>query len=110
MALTENTSLYEILIRVDQAGGWAAHYQDITTISRDGVIVSANVGPAVPVPKDGGAAYEVLKSLIGEAAIGSLGVASEALAQLELTKEQLADALMQIDAYKEKLGQQNGGA
>lgn len=61
---TEETSLYEILFRVSPDGAWAAQYQTLTEVKRDGVVISATVSDAAPVSLDNFEVMAIVTQLI----------------------------------------------
>lgn len=63
---TEETSLYEILIRVQQDGSWAAHYQTLTEVKKDGTAISTMVDPVQPLNVEDAQALSILNELVGD--------------------------------------------
>lgn len=64
---TEETHLYEILIRVSDTGLWTAQYQNLNVVKKDGAVISATVSDVAPLTPDDAAAFEVVTQLVGEA-------------------------------------------
>lgn len=91
----EETSLYEILIRVSPDGAWAAHYQTITEVERDGVPFGTPViGPVTPLNMEDADAFAIVGQLMGDAAAKSLIL----IAQLKEKIEQDAELIESLQA------------
>lgn len=50
MALQTQTRDYEVLVRIKENGSAASHYQQLRTITEDGVVISETVLPPVEMP------------------------------------------------------------
>lgn len=82
----EETSLYEILIRVNPDKTWAAQYQTLTEIKKDGVIISATTSDVAPISKDNVEAFEIVQQLLGQMSANTLvenGLLRERIEYLE---------------------------
>ncbi|NQD77771.1 hypothetical protein HP547_25320 [Pseudomonas sp. CrR7] len=101
--LIEQTSLYEILIRVREDGSYGAHYQTITRVLRDGErFGSASEGPLVPLVEGDSEAFALFGQYVGSATADTLA-ANQALqgrvSELEQARDSLAGELQQaLDA------------
>lgn len=91
MALVERTRGEEILIRLNVNGISGAHYQTITEILRDGLVISATLNAPIPlslVDETGTS----LSALLGETASSALTQLEQANAQIQFLTESLAIA------------------
>lgn len=80
---SEETSLYEILIRVKPDGSWAAHYQNLTEVKKDGVTISAAASDVSPMDMENTEAFSVIQQLIGDAAAKNMVAIAIATKNLE---------------------------
>lgn len=69
---SEETRLYEVLIRVNEGIPWAAQYQTITEVKKDGVVISATIGDVAPVADKSSAEFDVIAQLIGHESAGAM--------------------------------------
>lgn len=91
MALfTEETSLYEILIRVQPGGAWAAHYQTLTEVKKDGIIISSSISDVAPLTDQNAESFAIVKQLLGESAANTLIMNQQ-------MRDQLQKALIRVD-------------
>lgn len=90
---TEETSLYEILIRVNPDKTWAAQYQLLTEVKKDGSVIGSSVSDVAPLTENNQEAYAVVVSLMGEIAANTLQE------NLDL-KDMLTHALQEIENLK----------
>lgn len=103
----EETSLYEILIRTSPDGSWAAHYQNITTVTKDGVSISATPSDVMSLSLGDPAAMAIVEGLIGAAAVKNME-AVDALKRREAEHLVEIDALRgEIDAWRRKEEERN---
>lgn len=83
MALEETRTLYEILVRFDEFGKpKGAHAQYLDGIARDGVLISAQPGPAIPLALVDTSDALTLKDVLGDAFVGIVAAKDEAEAQV----------------------------
>ena len=103
---TEETHLYEILVRVQADGAVSAQYQTLSEVKKDGVTISATVSDVAPLLSHEGQAFAILEDLIG-ASISTTAVVNAQLskdirdleakiAELELTNSQLYEQLQKV--------------
>lgn len=108
-AFTEETHLYEILIRVSNTGVWAAQYQNLTVVKKDGEVISAATSDVAPLTPDDTASFEVVSQLIGEASARNMTILKQLLetetAQIELIAELNGKVVEQAVAIEELKGQ-----
>lgn len=67
MALTERDRPYETLIRHHEDGSIGAHHVRINEILRDGIVIQASVGTAIPLATADGQGGLKLSEVLGEA-------------------------------------------
>lgn len=91
----EETTLYEILIRVNPDKTWAAHYQTLTEVKKDGIVISANVNDVLPLKVEDEEAYNILINLVGD-------IAANTLLENRSLKEQLDIALHEIELLRQQ--------
>lgn len=95
---SEETSLYEILVRVNKDKTWSAHYQTLTEIKRDGEVISSSLADVMPVTQ-GTASEMVLSELMGEVQVNSLLLIHE----LKKTIEEQTDQISILQAHLNSL-------
>lgn len=106
---SESTSLYEILIRVQNTGAWAAQYQTLTEIKKDDLVISSSVSDVAPLTKQNIEAFTIVKELIGKTAADTLSENQELRDLLSQAKKRIAELELLIPISYEPV-QQNGGA
>src|SRR5690349_8722300 len=99
--LKQTTSLYEILIRVQPDGSWAAHYQTLTTISGGPNGDISSPGPATVLDRESPEAFALVEGLIGEAAASNLNLAQQLQAELAVAQDKLEFAEKLAQSYVE---------
>lgn len=102
MALQERVRGEEILIRLSESGVAGAHYQTITEILRDGVVISASMNPPVPLNLTG-EGPEHLVTLLGETAATALTGLATANQTIAVLQSDLLAAYAEIEALKAQI-------
>ncbi|EKT4478783.1 hypothetical protein QEL91_004517 [Pseudomonas putida] len=69
---SEQTSLYEIVVRVQEDGSYGAHYSTITRFRRDGEVFSAKEGLPTPLVAGNAEAFALLGQYVESAALDTL--------------------------------------
>lgn len=97
----EETSLYEILIRVSPSGAWAAHYQTITEVTKNGEpFGTPNIDPVVPLNMEDAEAFAIVGQLMGDAAAKSLVLIAQLKEKAEQDAELIESLLVENEAIK----------
>lgn len=98
---TEETRLYEILIRVHPDGSWNSQYQTLTDVKKDGVSISSTLNDVAPLTEDNPQAYSVVQQLIGTTSAETLivnQVLRQQLVQVLLRNEELEKILHNLES------------
>ncbi|SMF35997.1 hypothetical protein PZ739_06015 [Pseudomonas kermanshahensis] len=88
---SEQTSLYEIVVRVQEDGSYGAHYMTITRFRRDGEVFGAKEGLPTPLVAGNAEAFALLGQYVESAALDTLAVNQVLQARvIELEQQQQA--------------------
>lgn len=88
---TEESSLYEVLIRVRPDGSWAAHYMMLEEVKRDGILISAKTSDVVPLNTEDSEAFSIVEQLIGNSSAKNMLLIGELQEKSAADSETIAD-------------------
>lgn len=104
---TEETSLYEILIRTSPDGSWAAHYQNITVVAKDGVPISAVPSEIMPLSLGDPAAVAIVEGLIGVAGVKNMQVVEQLKSDIERYHVEIDALRAEVESWRRKEEERN---
>lgn len=94
MALSEFRHLYEVLVRFNDQGAYqGAHVQYLEGVKRDGVVIQAQPGPAMPLALAEGGDQTTLAAVLGDAVASALDASTSALASAASREEDATRAI-----------------
>ena len=104
---TEVTEPYEILIRYEGGVYKGAHFQSITHVKKDGVIISSTLGAAVPIKNAEGFAIEDVIGQVMKDQDEAVRQANEAVeaartaaaSEVAKVQEVVSERLAELDAF-----------
>ena len=101
MALSEFRHLYEVLVRFNDKGAFqGAHVQYLEGVTRDGVVIQAQPGAAMPLALAEGGDKLTIAAVLGDVVASALDASTAALATATSREE---DATRAIQAAAESV-------